>query len=205
MIVYLLLLFARLFAGFASVEATKPRTPFSIICKINLHTSKICSTFAFGNRGGRFAKFLPAPGAFTFCVLLYVFRICKMIKLLLTFSFFQMLKIKHFAPSAVVHRHAPHRGCVFYIEFVRLISSLILLRGLFHPAHADAIVRNNHHSICKHARCQMTTPQDGGLLVCACIAAMVAVPAFQCPPPPWRLCLFLFDGAKVLLLFSGLY
>lgn len=77
---------------------------FSIICKINLHTSIFCSTFAFGNRGGR-SQIRPASGAFTFYVLLYVFRICKMIKLLLTFSFFQMLKIKHSAPSAVVHRH----------------------------------------------------------------------------------------------------
>ena len=62
----------------------------------------------------------------------------------IVFFGFSVFTLHH--PPWCIGTH-PVAGAFFIIEFVRLISSLILLRGLFHPAHADAIVRNDHCSI----------------------------------------------------------
>ena len=93
--------------------------------------------------------FLPASGRLldTFNSYAYFKQTKNKYKNCLFHCFFGFSVFTMHHPPWCIGTH-PVAGAFFiYIEFVRLISSLILLRGLFHPAHADAIVRNDHRSI----------------------------------------------------------
>lgn len=126
------LLFAPHVGAFASVEATTPRTPFSIICKINLHTSIFCSTFAVGNRKPRRAVlhiFLPASGR-----LLDTFN---------SYTYFKQTKNKYknrffhcfFGFSVFTLHHPP--WCIGTSQILSLSDSFCVYTRCCVPIHRD--------------------------------------------------------------------
>lgn len=129
------LLFAPHVGAFASVEATTPRTPFSIICKINLHTSIFCSTFAVGNRKPRRAVLhIFYPPRVVYLIRLIVIRISNKRKtntkiaffIVFSVSLFLLCTIRRGASARVRYSH-------YLTRFAFILDVVYLYTGICTP------------------------------------------------------------------------